>query len=164
MEVMFALSSPSDKQVWQYIVGVAAHLEYLGIALLWAEDGRLGSFSDYENRTTFGGVVNKIEKRHLLAPDTVESLRAISGLRNSVAHRGAALGVPYADDGKRGIYRGRHVFRDIDALRHLVDDANAAIRAIGKKLKLPQPQPTANKEDMIALQWTTDEESSGRSS
>lgn len=29
MEVLFCLSTAADKEIWQYIVGVAAHLEYL---------------------------------------------------------------------------------------------------------------------------------------
>jgi hypothetical protein len=34
MEALFSLSSNRDKEVWQYIVGVAAHLEYLAVAVL----------------------------------------------------------------------------------------------------------------------------------
>ena len=35
MELLFILNSRHDKEVWQYIVGVAAHLEYLATAVLW---------------------------------------------------------------------------------------------------------------------------------
>ncbi len=34
MELLFILNSRRDKEVWQYIVGVAAHLEYLAEAVI----------------------------------------------------------------------------------------------------------------------------------
>ena len=35
MELLFILNSRRDKEVWQYIVGVAAHLEYLAVFCTW---------------------------------------------------------------------------------------------------------------------------------
>jgi hypothetical protein len=43
MELLFILNSRRDKEVWQYIVGVAAHLEYLAVAILWVHGGKPGA-------------------------------------------------------------------------------------------------------------------------
>lgn len=57
MEVLFTLNSRRDKEVWQYIVGVAAHLEYLAVAILWVAAQRPGRFEDYEDHTTLGNAM-----------------------------------------------------------------------------------------------------------
>jgi hypothetical protein len=136
MEVLFVLNSRRDKEVWQYIVGVAAHLEYVAVAVLWIEAGKPGSFPEYEEKLTLGQAAQRLGQKGLLDTTTVETLKKIAGLRNSVAHRGAVYGVTIAgDEHVRGIYKSGHVFSDPGALRKLVNDANAAINAMGDWLR-----------------------------
>lgn len=89
MELVFALNGPRDKEVWQYVVGVAAHLEYLAAAVLWIDAGRPCPFPEYEERLTLGRAAERLSQKDLFGAATVEALRSIAGLRNSVAHRKA---------------------------------------------------------------------------
>src|SRR5712664_1003091 len=99
MEVLFALSSSRDKEVWQYIVGVAAHLEYLAVAVLWIDAGKPVPFPEYPEWLTLGKAARRLgEKRSLLDTTTVKTLQTVADLRNSVAHRGAVYGVTVAGD------------------------------------------------------------------
>lgn len=135
MEVLFILNSRRDKEVWQYIVGAAAHLEYLAVAILWVAAQKPGHFEDYEDHLTLGNAIKKIEVQGLLAPATIDTVRAVNRLRNSVAHRGAVSGVTISGTSQRGLYEGGHVFTDLKALRQVVSDANAAITAMGEWLQ-----------------------------
>ena len=127
MELLFILNSRRDKEVWQYIVGVAAHLEYLAVAILWVHGGKPGRFQDYEDHLTLGQAISKIEGKGLLTPAIIDTVRAINRLRNSVAHRGAVSGVTVPGTAQRGLYKGGHVFTELEALRQVVSDAEAAI-------------------------------------
>jgi hypothetical protein len=129
------LNSRRDKEVWQYIVGVAAHMEYLAVAILWVAAGRPDRFEDYEDHLTLGNAIKKIEAQGLLAPAAVDTVRAVNRLRNSIAHRGAVSGVTVSGTAQRGIYKGGHVFTDLQALNGLVTNANAAITAMGEWLQ-----------------------------
>lgn len=138
MEALFVLNSTRDKEVWQYVVGVAAHLEHLAVAILGIEAGRPVRFSEYARNMGLGQAAERIGQKGLLAPATVETLRAVARLRNSVVHRDAVYGVTILGDDvqrQRGLYEGGHVFSDPAALRRLVDDANAAIIAIENWLR-----------------------------
>jgi hypothetical protein len=138
MEVLFALSSSRDKEVWQYMVGVAAHLEYLAVAVLWIDAGKSVPFPEYEERLTLGQAASRIGALGLLDTTTVKTLQTVAQLRNSVAHRGAVYGVTVAGDDpehRRGVYKGGHVFSDAGALESLVSDTNAAISAMGPWLR-----------------------------
>ena len=135
MEVLFTLNSRRDKEVWQYIVGVAAHLEYLAVAILWVAAQRPGRFEDYEDHMTLGNATKQIEVQGLLASATIDTVRAVNRLRNSVAHRGAVSGVTMSGTTQRGVYKGGHVFTDLQALEQLVTDADAAITAMSEWLK-----------------------------
>lgn len=118
-----------------YIVGVAAHLEYLAVAILWVAAGKPGHFQDYEDCLTLGQAISKIKSKDLLDPAIIEAVCAINRLRNSVAHRGAVSGVTVPGDAQCGVYEGGHVFSDLEALRKLVSDANGAITIMGDWLR-----------------------------
>ena len=135
MELLFILNSRRDKEVWQYIVGVAAHLEYLAVLILWVDAGKPGSFEDYEARLTLGPAISKVGGRNLLEPAIIEAVRAINGLRNSVAHRGAVSGVTVPGNAQRGVYKGGHVFTDLEAFQKLVADADGAITVMSDWLR-----------------------------
>lgn len=135
MEGLFILNSRRDKEVWQYIVGVAAHLEYRAVAILWVAAQRPGRFEDYEDHLTLGNAVKKIEVQGLLASATIDTVRAVNRLRNSVAHRGAVSGVTVSGTAQRGVYKGGHVFADLQALEQLVTDADAAITVMSEWLQ-----------------------------
>jgi hypothetical protein len=71
-------------------------------------------------------------KRAMLDGNVLDDLRAISDLRNAVAHRVSVFGLtgdPWDRRIKRGLYTGRHVFSDPGALRQLVDEASRAAEA-----------------------------------
>ena len=135
MELLFILNSRRDKEVWQYIVGVAAHLEYLAAAILWVGDGKPGRFEDYEDHLPLGSAISKIKSKGLVDPAVIEAVRAINGLRNSVAHRGAVSGVTVPGNAQRGVYKGGHVFTDLEAFQKLVSDADEAITAMSDWLR-----------------------------
>jgi hypothetical protein len=129
LESHFFLDSPRDKTVWQYIIGAAAHLEYVAIAVLWVADGTHGDLKEYEQQKTLGQAVTDLKKRAMLPADVLGDLRAIADLRNAVAHRSAVFGLtgdPMNRRAKRGRYKGRHVFSDPEALRQLMHDVNRA--------------------------------------
>jgi hypothetical protein len=89
MELLFILNSRRDKEVWQYIVGVAAHLEYLAVAILWVHGGKPGRFQDYEDHLTLGRLLARLRGRvssprplsTLLAPSTDFGARLLIGER-----------------------------------------------------------------------------------
>lgn len=127
MEVLFVLNTPRDKEVWQYIVGVSARLEYYAVAMLWVADGKPGRFDEYEIRMNLGAAVKKIKSRSLLPPNIIKSVEAMNKLRNSVAHREAVVSGVTAAAGNRGIYKGGNVFADVEILRKLANDEADAV-------------------------------------
>lgn len=136
MIVRFALNTDQDVWVWLFVIGAAAHLEHLTVALLWVADEKPAPFEEYQPNETFGHAVRRIGERGLLDPATVENLDRIAKLRNSVAHRGATYGVPFRDgDPLRGEYKGRHVFTDPEGLRQLMGDMDAATKVMGEWLR-----------------------------
>ena len=79
-----------------------------------------------------GRAARRIEKLGLLDALTIETLMEVARLRNSVAHKGVIGGVADAGYHKRGVYKGRHVFTDLDALKLLDQDVRTAIDAIDR--------------------------------
>lgn len=135
MIVRFALNTDLDLWVWVFIIGAAAHVEYLAIAVLWVVDQKPVPFGEYQPQMTLGRAAHLLRERNLLDPATVERLEAIAKLRNAVAHRGATYGVPFREgDPSRGEYRGRHVFTDSEGLRYLMHDLDATTRILSEWL------------------------------
>lgn len=113
MILRFALNTDRDLWVWVFVIGAAAHLEYLAVAILWVTGQKPTAFDEYQPKTTLGQAAHLMRERGLLDLATVETLERIAQLRNSVAHRGATYGVPFRDGAPlRGEYLGRHVFTD----------------------------------------------------
>jgi hypothetical protein len=138
MIVRFALNTAADLWVWGFVIGAAAHLEYLAIAILWVADWKPAPFEQYQPKRahSLGQVARLIGQKKLLDLTTVDTLERIAKLRNSVAHRGAAYGVPCREGvPSRGEYKGRHVFTDPEGLRQLMDDVDAAAKVIGEWLR-----------------------------
>lgn len=129
METLFAISSRRDKEVWQYIVGVGAHLEYAGVIILWLADGRPTSFKEFAKPWTLGRASKEIKHRQLLDDTSTSAMNDIAVLRNGLVHAGAVFGVTTDDERERGYYRGRHVFTELEAFRQLTKDGDAAITA-----------------------------------
>lgn len=135
MIVRFALNTDLDLWIWLFVIGAAAHLEHLAIGVLWVADQKPAPFDQYSRRT-LGQAAQQIRDRGLLDLPTVEKLKAIADLRNSVAHRGATYGVSFHDgDPSRGQYKGRHVFTDPEALKGLMDDMDTATKVMGDWLR-----------------------------
>lgn len=138
MIVRFALNTEHDLWGWLFVIGAAAHLEYLATAVLWVADQKPTPFEQYRPKRTYGlgQVAGQIRKRNLLDLTTVDTLERIAKLRNSVAHRGATYGVPFREgDPSRGEYKGRHVFTDPEGLSQLMDDMDIATNVMGKWLR-----------------------------
>jgi hypothetical protein len=136
MIVRFSLNTDRDLWVWVFVIGAASHLEYLAVAVLWVADQKPTPFNEYQPKRTLGPVAHLIRERGLLDPDTLAKLEKIAALRNSVTHRGATYGVPFReDDPSGGEYKGRHVFTDPEGLAQLVDDMDAATKAMGEWLR-----------------------------
>ena len=136
MILRFALNTDRDLWVWNFVIGAAAHLEYLALAVLWVADQKPSPFSDYQPKRTLGQAAHQIREKGLLDLATVERLKGIAELRNSVTHRGATYGVPFREgDPSRGQYKGRHVFTDPAGLAQLMDDMDAATKAMGEWLR-----------------------------
>lgn len=130
METVFILSIARDKEIWQFIVGRAVHLEYLAVGVLWTAAGEPGSWEEFEDHLTLGNAVGRIEAQKLLDTTTIDNLRAADRLRNSVAHREAVSGVTVRGSSGRGVYKGRHVFADREGLTEFASDTDAAISAM----------------------------------
>jgi hypothetical protein len=121
------LGTSAEKEVWQFIIGAAAHLEDLAVTVLWLEEGAPGNALAWRralgrNRQadwSLGSAAWELERRSMALPETIRRLKAIADLRNAVTHRGATDGVPWVAE-----YEGRPVFRDLDALRKLEEDVN----------------------------------------
>jgi hypothetical protein len=132
----FAVNTDRDLWLWSFVFGTAAHLEYLAIAVLWVEDQKPSPFEQYYPRMTLGRAARLIREKNLLDVATLERLDSIAALRNSVAHRGATYGIPFLQGGpSRGEYKGRHIFTDLDGLRQLIDDVDAATEVMGQWLR-----------------------------
>ena len=130
MEILFVLNNSRDKEVWQYIVGVAARLEYYAVVMLWVADGRPGRFDEYEVRMNLGCAIETIKNNGLLPPNIIDSVKTMNKLRNSVAHRDAVVSGVTAAAGNRGIYKGGNVFTDVEILRKLAEDEADAVDAM----------------------------------
>jgi hypothetical protein len=131
MIVRFALNTDRDWKVWMFIIGAAAHLEYLAVAMLWENDGKREPFEDYLQKLTLSQLATQIETNQLLNPVTVQIVRDVAVLRNSVAHKGATWGIPFPK-GEMGQYKGQHVFTDIGGLEMFVDDVDEATNQMAK--------------------------------
>lgn len=134
IEVLFCLSTWGDKEIWQFIVGVAARLEYLAVAVLWSHSGKRRPWVEFENRLTLGKATVQLAQKGLLSADTVARLCAIADLRNRVVHRSAMYGVPMV-----AVYKGTNVFRDDDALAELVEDSDRTVKDMAKWLEDNEP-------------------------
>jgi hypothetical protein len=150
MEVVFAVGG-RDKEVWQYIVAQASHLEHLAAVILWEAAGRPTPFKAFEPDLTLGRAARQLESQRLLDTTTIETLKAVARLRNSVTHRGAVYGVGWTDrmiadlddeacdrppsepgaaDRGRGMYKGGHVFTEVAALWNLANDSGAVLQSM----------------------------------
>lgn len=136
MIIRFALNSDRERWVWSFVIGAAAHLEYLAVAVLWVADEKPTPFEQYQPKRTLGQAARLIRDKNLLDCVTVERLEGIAELRNSVTHRGATYGVPFREaDPSRGEYKGHHVFTDPEGLTQLMDDVDAATTVMGNWLR-----------------------------
>jgi len=131
MILRFALNTDRDWKVWMFIIGAAAHLEYLAVVILWENDGKREPFENYLQKLTLSQLATQIEQNRLLDSATVQILRDIALLRNSVAHKGATWGIPFPK-GQLGQYKGQHVFTDAGGLEKLVDDVDEATNQMAK--------------------------------
>ncbi len=136
MIARFALNTESDLWVWAYIIGVAAHLEYLAFAILWVADQKPEPFEKYLTDKGLGKAARLLGKSKLLDSATVETLKRIAELRNGLAHRGATYGVSFQEsDPSRGEYKGRHIFTDPEGIKQLMDDVDGATKVMGEWLR-----------------------------
>jgi len=135
MEILFVLNSQRDKEVWQYIVGLAARLEYYAASMLWVADDKPSAFDEYEVRMNLGSAIEKIRRKCLLPSSMIETVKDINQLRNSVAHREAVVSGVTAAAGRRGIYRGGNVFINVESLRKLAEDEADVIKAMSDWLR-----------------------------
>lgn len=127
MIIRFALNTDRDWKVWMFIIGAAAHLEYLAVVILWEYNGKPEPFENYLQKLTLAQLATQIEQKQLVSPAIVQILRDVAVLRNSVAHKGATWGIPFPK-GQMGQYKGGHVFTDLAALEKLVDDIDEATK------------------------------------
>src|SRR5439155_4895596 len=104
-----------DKEIWQYVVGVAAHLEYAAAIILWLAEGRTTGFKEFAKPWTLGRAAKELKRRELLTDAIAAIMEEVATLRNGVAHAGAVFGVTTDDERERGYYKGHHVFTDLAA-------------------------------------------------
>jgi hypothetical protein len=132
--IRFALGTSAEKEIWQFIIGAAAHLEDLAVMVLWLDEGPPGidvlTWTTASGRAwTLGRATRELESRNLVGPDSTRRLKGIADLRNKVVHRGATDGVPWIAE-----YAGRPVFRDIEALRQLEEDVNRTTEELRERV------------------------------
>ena len=110
LEIMLAFNSQRDKLLWQYIITSAAQLEYLSIAVLLVHERvNPADFWEYEERTTLNQAAGKLEK--LFSQDTINRLKSVAKMRNSIVHRGLIRGVT-----EHTVYNGKQIFSDNETL------------------------------------------------
>ena len=127
----FSIDTQAELLTFAMVVGAAAHLEFLSVAVLWAADGETVPLDQYAPRMTLGQAVRELRTRQLFDSAVIQKIDDISQLRNSLAHRDATWGVPIRG-GSRGMYKGRHIFTDIEGLNELVDDIDEVTRVLGE--------------------------------
>lgn len=54
MVIRFSLNTNRDLWTWVFVIGAAAHLEYLALAVLWVDDQKPTSFEQYQPTRTLG--------------------------------------------------------------------------------------------------------------
>jgi hypothetical protein len=78
MIVRFALNTNRDLWVWTFVIGAAAHLEHLAVAVLWVADQKPTPFQPYQPKRTLGQTARLLSERNLLDSATVETLEGIA--------------------------------------------------------------------------------------
>jgi hypothetical protein len=132
----FALSTDRDLWTWIFVIGAAAHLEYLAVAVLWVADQKSSSFTEYQTKMTLGQAAHRIRQKSLLDSTTVETLEGIAKLRNSVTHRGATYGVSLRHNNRSSRdYKGQQVFTNPEGLKQMMNDMDAATGTISAWLR-----------------------------
>jgi len=140
ISLMLGLETLRDRRVWMYIIGTAAELEYLAVVLLWIRDGKPGSLEGYEERMTLGQAAKALEALGLLDAGVITTLKDVATLRNSIAHRGIVAGAVVPGQA-RVAYKGGPVFTDLDALKALAHDVDAAVGLIRSRCNDLDPPP-----------------------
>jgi len=135
--LMLAMNTHSEMQIWLYIILVAGQLEYLAVANLLLHAGKDPKDKDFwksEERTTLGQAANKLEKKKLFPSEIIENIKAISRLRNSVAHKNILRGIT-----RSTVYKGKDVFQGKDAFEQLMEEASVVTEALSNWLKQHNP-------------------------
>lgn len=60
MILRYALNTDRDLWVWIFVLGAAAHLEYLAVAVLWVADEKPTAFNEYQPKRTLGQAAHLI--------------------------------------------------------------------------------------------------------
>jgi hypothetical protein len=123
--LMLAMNTHSEMQIWLYIILVAGQLKYLAVANLLLHDGKDPKDRDFwksKEHITLGQASNILDKKKLFPPEIIENIRAISRLRDSVAHKNLLRGIT-----KSAIYKGRDVFQEKDAFGQLMEEASVVV-------------------------------------
>ena len=139
--LMLAMNTQSEMQIWLYIILVAGQLEYLAVANLLLHAGKDPKDKDFwksEERTTLGKAADKLKEKKLFSSEIIENIKAISRLRNSVAHKNLLRGVT-----KSAVYKGKDVFQDKDAFEQLMGEASGVVETLSHWLKQHNPYAKA---------------------
>lgn len=104
-----------QRMLWLGIIAMAMRLEFRAAFLLWRQDNPTAdpneSFDFAVPRLPLGEAITRIERSNLLNARSLDILRAIWELRNSVAHKSAMFAVAAPRRDSTGVYRrSGHVF------------------------------------------------------
>jgi hypothetical protein len=126
---------PQQRALWLGIIAMALRLEFLAYFLLWLHEHPTEDpneeFDFGTPRLTLGQAAQRIEDAGLLDARTVDILRAVWELRNSVAHKSAMFAVALPREDSTGVYRrSGHVFSDPRHYARFLGDGFEAYEAI----------------------------------
>jgi hypothetical protein len=92
--IILALNTREEMLTWQYILVVYCQLEALALEMLrlhWGED--VQTFWGKDRLPTLNSAANELRKYRLAPQETIEILKNVAALRNSVAHKQLLYGM-----------------------------------------------------------------------
>jgi hypothetical protein len=92
--VILALNTTEQMLTWQYILVAYCQLEALALDLLRLHRGEDDkTFWGKSRLPSLNGAANALCKQHLAAQETIQILKGVASLRNSVAHKQLLYGM-----------------------------------------------------------------------
>src|SRR5262249_32321599 len=101
--------NPQERTLWLGVIAMSLRLEFGASFLLWMHEHPTEdpneAFDSSKPRLSLGEAAQRIEQKQLLDARSIDVVRAVWELRNSVAHKSAMFAVAVPRDDNTGVYR-----------------------------------------------------------